>query len=343
MSTLPTSGPLRVAHLMRRPLPGYFSIEGQFELVRRFLPPRYQCETWVCPRFSRGIWPRLRNARAAARVSADVWHVTGDVHYLTYHLPKARTLLTVHDCVFLHQTSGLRRWLIKKMFYDWAVPRAAIVTVISQATRRELLSLVPEVEPSVRQVPCCVSPEFAKALDRPWPETPEVLMVGTKPNKNLVRMVQALAGLRCRLHIVGEQDADLRAALAASNLPWRNSPSLTAHDMAQAYRDCDLLAFASTYEGFGLPIIEAQATGRPVLTSDAASMPEASGGAALLVNPFEVASMAAGFRRLLEDSMLRADLVRRGLENAALYAAPRVARMYADIYDELSSLDSSTS
>lgn len=326
---------IRVAHLMRRPLPGYFSIEGQFELVRRFLPPRCHCETWICPEFSRGVFPRLRNARAAARVSADVWHVTGDVHYLTYHLPKARTLLTVHDCVFLHQTSGLRRWLIKKMFYDWAVPRAAIVTVISQATRRELLSLLPEVEPRIRHVPCCVSPEFTADPARPWPRTPEVLMVGTKPNKNLVRMVRALAGLRCSLHIVGEPDGDLRAALAASNLPWRNSPSLTAQGMAQAFRDCDLLAFASTYEGFGLPILEAQATGRPVLTSDAASMPEASGGAAVLVNPLDVASIAAGFRRLIEDAGLRSELIERGHANAALHAAPRVAQMYADIYDEL--------
>jgi glycosyltransferase involved in cell wall biosynthesis len=323
---------LRVAHLQRKPFPGYYSIEGQFAEIRKHMPPGIVCTPWVCPHFSKGVLPRLSNARAAARVDADVFHVTGDVHYLTRYLPRERTILTVHDCVFLRQTSGLRRLFIRKMFYEWAVPRAAVVTVISEATRRELSELVPAVAGKLRLIPCCVGDEFTFSEPREWPEKPTVLMVGTKENKNIVRMVQALAGLPARIHIVGKLEAAHVRTLETSKLDWRNSPSLDRAGMVQAYRDCDLLGFASTYEGFGLPIVEAQAVGRPVLTSNVYSMPEACGSAAVLVDPLDVAAIRIGWQRLLQDAALRADLIERGRDNAAKFGPARIANLFAELY-----------
>lgn len=328
---------LNVAHLQRRPFPGYYSIEGQFELIRRHMPHDIACTPWVCPNLSKGVLPRLSNARAAALVQADVYHVTGDVHYLTRFLPRKRTVLTVHDCVFLRQTSGLRRLFIRKMFYEWAVPRAAVVTVISEATRRELEALVPAVKGKLVLIPCCVGDEFTFNPARLWPERPAVLMVGTKENKNIVRMVQALTGLDVTVHIVGTLSDTQRRALVSSGLTWRNSPELDRAGMVSAYRDCDLLAFASTYEGFGLPIVEAQATGRPVLTSEACSMPEASGGAAVLVNPLDIASIRSGAERVLGDAALRIELIKRGRANAARFEPSRVSAMHAALYHALGS------
>lgn len=325
---------LRVAHLQRKPLPGYYSIEGQFELIRGAMPPNILCEPWICPNLSKGLLPRLANARAASRIAADIFHITGDVHYLTRHLPRARTVLTVHDCVFLTQTRGLRRLFIRKLFYEWAVPRAGVVTAISEATRRELEKLVPSVRGKVKLVPCCVDDAFMFS-PKAWPDLPEVLLVGTTENKNTVGMVTAMKGLPVKLHVVGRLAPRQLQALQESGLPWRNSPALDKAGMFQAYRECDVLAFASTYEGFGLPIVEAQATGRPVLTSNTSSMPEASGGAALLVNPHDIADIRTGMERLLADAKLRADLVQRGTINAARFSAGAVARAYATIYEEL--------
>lgn len=324
--------PLNVAHLQRKPFPGYYSIEGQFELIRKHMPVGIECKPWVCPHLSKGLWPRLSNARAAAAVTADIYHVTGDVHYLTRYLPCERTVLTVHDCVFLRQTSGLRRLFIRKMFYEWAVPRASIVTVISEATRRELEELVPSVKGKLVLIPCCVGDEFTYSAPHAWPATPTVLMVGTKENKNIVRMAQALSSLEVTVHVVGVLSAAQRHALDASNLPWRNSPVLDRAGMANAYRECDLLAFASTYEGFGLPIIEAQATGRPVVTSNAFAMPETSGGAAVLVDPQDVASIRVGFERLLRDASFREGLVEGGLANAGKFSPQFVAGAYCSVY-----------
>jgi glycosyltransferase involved in cell wall biosynthesis len=100
-------------------------------------------------------------------------------------------------------------------------------------------------------------------------------------------------------------------------------------------RECDLLLFPSLHEGFGLPIVEAQATGRPVVTSDREPMTEVSGGAAVLVDPEDVASIRTGVLRVLEDHQLAAELVRRGRVNVGRFSASAVAAQYAAIYWEL--------
>jgi len=102
-----------------------------------------------------------------------------------------------------------------------------------------------------------------------------------------------------------------------------------------AYRECDLVVFASSYEGFGLPILEANATGRPVVTSNVCSMPEVAGGAACLVDPFDVASIRAGVNRVLSDPAYRESLIVAGFENAKRFGAARIARAYADVYTNL--------
>jgi glycosyltransferase involved in cell wall biosynthesis len=93
-----------------------------------------------------------------------------------------------------------------------------------------------------------------------------------------------------------------------------------------------MLLFASTYEGFGLPIIEAQAVGRPVITSDLCSMPEAAGGAACLVDPYDVAAIRQAVLRVMEDHEYRDDLIARGLVNVERFRASKVAAQYAQLY-----------
>jgi glycosyltransferase involved in cell wall biosynthesis len=329
-----TAKTLSVLHLQRRPFAGYFSIEGQFEEIRAHLPPEIRCRRWECPFLSRGMWPRVANVLAARRARADVFHVTGDVHYLALGLPRERTLLTIHDCVFASQTRGLRRWALRLAFYEWAVACAARVTVISETVKRELRELLGARAPDISVVPCCVGARF-EYVPRDFPRTPEVLLVGTTRNKNLVRVLSALAPLKCRVHVVGNLSEEQALALERSGLDARVSQKLLGDAMVQAYREADVVSLCSTYEGFGLPILEAQAVGRPVVTSSVYSMPEASGGAAVLVDPNDENAIRAGFARLFDDAPLRKALVSRGLENAAKYAPSRIAAKYAGIYEEL--------
>jgi len=110
---------------------------------------------------------------------------------------------------------------------------------------------------------------------------------------------------------------------------------LTDEELVQAYQRCDMVVFASLYEGFGLPILEAQAMGRPVITSNFGAMKEAAGEGALLVDPYSVEAIREAILRVKNEPGLREELVRKGRENVERFRPEAVARQYAEIYRSL--------
>jgi len=326
---------LSVAHFQRKPGPGNFSLERLFADVRSALPAGVECVLRVCPYFSVGIFPRIGNLLHAFKSQEKINHITGDVHYLALALPGRRTLLTIPDCATLERLRGWRRAVFKLFWYTLPVRRVALVTVISESTRRELLRHVRCPPAKIRVVHCCVSREFVPALKPFASEDPEILQLGTFPNKNLERLIPALRDLRCRLHIIGKLTAAQEELLRRGQIRYTNTPEATKAEVLQAYRDCDLVVLASTYEGFGLPIVEAQAVGRPVVTSNLLSMPEVAGNAACLVDPFSVESIRDGILKVWHDAGYRQNLVAAGLENVKRFRPAAIAAQYVAIYEEL--------
>jgi glycosyltransferase involved in cell wall biosynthesis len=327
---------VRVVHLQRRSFPGHYSMERVFAQIRNALPAGFDVELWVTSWPSMGVLPRMRTALEARHHQGDVTHVTGDINYAAILLRRRRTLLTVHDAEFLERANWAKRFLYTWLWLRLPVWRAGLVTVPSEATRRDLLGLVRTDPARIRVVANPVADEFV-AAPAPTARPPAVLLVGTRPNKNVLRAAAALSGLDCRVVVIGELDASQRAAFARAGVNVEEQSGLTDEDLRRAYRDCDLLLFVSTKEGFGIPVLEAQATGRPVVTSDRSPLREVSGGAACLVDPLDVDAIRAGVQRVLSDGEYRADLVRRGLENVRRYRVSTVATSYAALYEELAS------
>ena len=162
-----------------------------------------------------------------------------------------------------------------------------------------------------------------------------MLFVGSTPNKNLERLIQAIEGITLRLEIVGQLSDEQQALLKKCHIDFHRSSGLGPEALLEKYIQCDLLAFPSTYEGFGLPIIEAQAIGRPVLTSNMAPMNEVSGSAACLVDPYSIDSIRAGVLKILNDGDYRNSIIVQGLDNAARYSLEKVADQYVALYREL--------
>ena len=329
---------IEVVHFQRKPGTRGFSIERLFDDLREAMPSDILCRKQIAPYFSQGIWPRVAAILAARRAAGRVNHITGDIHFLALGLPRERTLLTIHDCGILRRSDGLKHALLKLFWFTLPIARCRAVIAISEATRRELIELAGAPPEKIRVIHDCVSPEF-RASPAVFNSTrPTILILGTAPNKNLQRMAVALGGLACLVELVGRLSDEQRDMFDARGICLLELGDVTSTEILNAYRRCDIVLFASTHEGFGLPILEAQALGRPVVTSNCSSMPEVAGDAAWLVDPFDPRSIRAGVESVMYNENLRAALVRRGFENVRRFSAGKIAAEYASIYREITAV-----
>jgi glycosyltransferase involved in cell wall biosynthesis len=328
-----------VTYIFRKRRATVFSIENLFDaLYAHFQNLGVNPSRLELPHISTGIPNVLRNLWfVARRRTTRTLHVTGDVHYAALLCPFSRTIITVHDCVVLKRGTGFKRFVLWALWFGLPIRLASAVIVISEQTKKELMQVVAVPESKITVIPNFVDPVFAYS-ERPFAsERPRILHVGTTPNKNLPRVIAALRGMPCVLVIVGPLSESTLDSLRESGTVYENYAGIDQSAMARLYRDADIISFPSSYEGFGMPILEGQAVGRPVLTSDREPMRTVAGqDGALLVDSESVDSIRAGFLRLAGDAVLRARLIAAGAENCRRFTLEAAAARYLELYRGLS-------
>ncbi|MBV8085353.1 MAG: glycosyltransferase family 4 protein [Chloroflexi bacterium] len=252
-----------------------------------------------------------------------------------------RRVITVHDLAFLRWpeflTADSRRYFNRQI--RRAVRIADRIIAVSNATKADLAALL-DVAPDKIDV-VYEAPSFdANAIKQADVPDDYVLFVGTlEPRKNLERLIEAfaqvhrhgyggklvLAGL-CGWAADGIMAAIERHAEYVLNLP------IDRQSLPSLYKGATLLAYPSTYEGFGIPLVEAMACGTPALISNVSSLPEIAGGSALEVDPNDVEAIAEGIWRLISDEALRQELVSKGLRRAAEFSWERAAEQTLAVY-----------
>jgi glycosyltransferase involved in cell wall biosynthesis len=270
--------------------------------------------------------------RAISTAKPDLFHAP---HYVVPLFPPRATVVTIHD--LMHLTRPEHATPAKRAYARWMIGRAlrlsARVIAVSEATKREILAFGPEWSGKVEAIPNGVEERFFLEGEEKNAEAPYLLFLGNdKPHKNLdgllsawPRVQAAHPGLSLVLAGVKPGRTLPEGAEAAGWVPDADVPPLIAGARA--------LVLPSFAEGFGLPVLEAQAAGTPVACSDLAALREAAGDAAVYFDPHDVDSIVAGIERILRDEELRNVLKKRGRECALQFTWSRVAERTARIYE----------
>jgi glycosyltransferase involved in cell wall biosynthesis len=214
------------------------------------------------------------------------------LHCPTYYAPlrpRIPTVVTVHDLAVLRNPEWFPAWT--RTYAPHAVPRmiraATCVIAVSEFTAREAEALLGVPRERIRVVPNGVEPVFTR--EGPSADGDYVLAVGTlEPRKNLQRTIAAAKRVGVELRVVCERGW----GRVDPGVAWQGR--VGDEELARLYRGARCLVYPSHYEGFGIPVAEALACGTPVVTSRGSAMEEVAGDAAVLVDPLDVDSIAAG-------------------------------------------------
>jgi glycosyltransferase involved in cell wall biosynthesis len=291
-----------------------------------------------------------------ARERPDVYHAP---HYVLPVATPCRSVVTIHDCIHLM----FPQYLPNRLAYAYArgamwsaARRSDRILTVSEASKRDILRFFNVPADKVVVVYNAIDEHFwdepqpddvARVRERFQLDHQFVLYVGTiKPHKNLVRLIEAFARLRdgafddLKLLIIGDEISKLpalRRAVHSHKLHKhvRFLGFLPDDTLRVLYRLASVFVFPSLYEGFGLPPLEAMACGAPVVTSNVSSLPEITGDAAQLVDPYDIDSIVDGMRRVLTNPALAAEMRRKGMARAREFSWEQSVTRTLDTYRQV--------
>lgn len=277
----------------------------------------------------------LRNIVFAFRHRVEVNHITGDAHYIAIGLGR-NTILTIHDVQSaLRINNPLKRFYVKLLWFYIPALIVKKITVISEFTRKELIRIIPFAKNKIVVVhnPFCSDLQFSFTKNNN--DKPIILHLGTKSNKNLERVAEAVKNINCKLVVLGKMTSSQHELMRKFNVNYEEYFDLPYGKVIELYQHCNVVSFPSLYEGFGLPILEANVIGRPVLAGDIEVLHEVAGEAAYFVNPKDTNAIKSGFVELLNDSDLQNRLVKKGFDNVRRFNPQYIASKYNKLYIQL--------
>lgn len=323
-----------------------YSLIGRKDKLGKFGFPVHECGAGIY-----GLSEQLAVPRILRAEKPGLYHCT---HYNVPLLYGGRMAVTIYDLIHLLYPDFLpskTAYLYAAAMFRAAVRKASLIITISEHTRRDIVERLGAKESRIRLVYPAVGHEFMPseeaARDMRARHGRYVLYVGAvRPHKNAYAAAEAFCLMKKekkiehKLLIAGKSKGDYLAGIRAlmerhgllKDLIHLENPDFETVRML--YRGADVFIFPSLYEGFGLPVLEAMASGCPVVCSNTSSLPEAAGSAAVTVDPLDPAGIAEAAYGILSDARLRVELVKKGFDQVKKFSWDRAAAETERIYGE---------
>lgn len=260
-------------------------------------------------------------------------------YFRTCNNKYAKNISTVHDFTYEYFMKGLQQRV-----HTWQKNRALlnsdIVVCISENTKRDVLKFVPGIDESrIRVIYNGVSEDYKQVVTHRWDSIGEyVIFVGSRqPYKQFQFTVEAIKDTPYKLAIVGGKLSEAEVAFLDSTIgkdKYVYTGFLSNEELNELYNQAVCLAYPSAYEGFGIPVLEAQRAGCPVIAYNASSIPEVIGETPLLLNSLTVLEFQDKLNLLKQDSV-RNEVVASGLENSQRFSWKKMGEEYVELYKEL--------
>ncbi|MDO8619125.1 MAG: glycosyltransferase family 1 protein [Candidatus Daviesbacteria bacterium] len=255
--------------------------------------------------------------------SMDIYHSSDWVQPPT----KAKKVTTYHDVVPLKypQWSHPKIVAVHKKRLELVKKEIDIVIAVSKTTKKDLMEISGIPEEKIVVI-------YEAAGDEFKPQSKNDILNFKKKYKLPDDFVLGIGGVgeRRNLERVKRACQDVSLVITGQTIPV-----LTTEEMPLLYASASILLYPSLYEGFGLPILEAQACGTPVITSNISSMPEVAGDSAILVDPTSQENIKRQVKVLMEDEKLREDIINKGFKNVKRFSWKKAAEQTAEVYRNL--------
>lgn len=303
------------------------------------------------------MWRSVQISKITRKLQLDIYH--GLSHELPMGIEKtnAKLIVTIHDLIFLRYPEFYRK--IDREIYDKKFRHACRIATrihsISDQTKWDLIHYYGIPEEKITVIYQSINPIFFERADNDFKndlrkkhQLPKkfLLSVGTvEPRKNLLSLLEGMISSKTYvpLVVVGKStdymhkvqkfiEADL------NRLQVYFLPRIADDELAALYQMAEVLVYPSFFEGFGLPVAEAQASGCPVITSNISSLPEAGGDAAYYIDPEKPEEIGEALKTILSDQALRKSMIARGKTNAQRFThenyAVQIEQLYKTVLDE---------
>jgi glycosyltransferase involved in cell wall biosynthesis len=305
-------------------------------------------------KIAKNIWRTFGISKIAKKLEVRIFH--GLSHELPVGIEKTgiKSIVTIHDLIFLRYPEYFKK--IDRKIYEKKFRHSSRVAdrvhAISEQTKQDLITFFEIPESKIQVIYQSINPVFYKSVNaaekkriRTRYQLPEhfMLTVGTvEPRKNLMALLEAmvLSKKYMPLVVVGKLtdyqhkiqkfiEADL------NRIQVFFLTHIQDWELAVLYQMAEVMIYPSFFEGFGLPVAEAQASGCPVITSKTSSLPEAGGDGAIYINPEKPAEIGEAIGKVLASKELRKELITKGKVNAQRFTAENFATQLKQLYNSV--------